>query len=224
MQGLEIILLFGAMILVMWSQSKVQSKYQQYSRVAVNAHYTGAEIARLILKRKGIYDVQVEMGQGLLSDHYDPRAKIVRLSPNVYNTNSVAAVSIAAHEVGHAIQHAENYGGIALRNTILPAAIVSGHLAWGVIIIGIFSNIDAIFFTGILMLGVIALFQTITLPVEFNASSRAIGLLTDMGILSADERSYAKDMLSAAAFTYVAALIATLAQIMRLLLLRGRRR
>ncbi len=224
MQGLEIILLFGAMILVMWSQSKVQNKYQQYSRVAVNAHYTGAEIARLILKRKGIYDVQVEMGQGLLSDHYDPRTKIVRLSPDVYNTNSVAAVSIAAHEVGHAIQHAENYGGIALRNTILPAAIVSGHLAWGVIIIGLFSNIDAIFFTGILMLGVIALFQTITLPVEFNASSRAIGLLTDMGILSADERSYAKDMLSAAAFTYVAALIATLAQIMRLLLLRGRRR
>lgn len=224
MQGLEIILLFGAMILVMWSQSKVQNKYQQYSRVAVNAHYTGAEIARLILKRKGIYDVQVEMGQGLLSDHYDPRTKIVRLSPDVYNTNSVAAVSIAAHEVGHAIQHAENYGGIALRNTILPAAIVSGHLAWGVIIIGLFSNIDAIFFTGILMLGVIALFQMITLPVEFNASSRAIGLLTDMGILSADERSYAKDMLSAAAFTYVAALIATLAQIMRLLLLRGRRR
>ncbi len=224
MQGFELILFFGAMILVMWSQSKVQNKYQQYSRVAVNSQYTGAEIARLILKRKGIYDVQVEMGQGLLSDHYDPRSKIVRLSPNVFNTNSVAAVSIAAHEVGHAIQHAENYGGIALRNTILPAAIVSGHLAWVVIMIGIFSQIDVIFLLGIAMLGVIALFQTITLPVEFNASSRAIGLLTDMGILNSDERAYAKDMLSAAAFTYVAALIATLAQIMRLMLLRGRRR
>lgn len=224
MQGFELILFFGAMILVMWSQSKVQNKYQQYSRVAVNSQYTGAEIARLILKRKGIYDVQVEMGQGLLSDHYDPRSKIVRLSPNVFNTNSVAAVSIAAHEVGHAIQHAENYGGIALRNTILPAAIVSGHLAWVVIMIGIFSQIDVIFLLGIAMLGVIALFQTITLPVEFNASSRAIGLLTDMGILNSDERVYAKDMLSAAAFTYVAALIATLAQIMRLMLLRGRRR
>ena len=224
MQGFELILCFGAMILVMWSQSKVQNKYQQYSRVAVNSQYTGADVARLILKRKGIYDVQVEMGQGLLSDHYDPRSKIVRLSPNVFNTNSVAAVSIAAHEVGHAIQHAENYGGIALRNTIFPAAIISGHLAWVVIMIGIFSQIDVIFMLGIAMLGVIALFQTITLPVEFNASSRAIGLLTDMGFLNSDERAYAKDMLSAAAFTYVAALIATLAQIMRLMLMRGRRR
>lgn len=224
MQGFELILFFGAMILVMWSQSKVQNKYQQYSRVTVNSQYTGADVARLILKRKGIYDVQVEMGQGLLSDHYDPRSKIVRLSPNVFNTNSVAAVSIAAHEVGHAIQHAENYGGIALRNTILPAAIISGHLAWVVIMIGIFSQIDVIFMLGIAMLGVIALFQTITLPVEFNASSRAIGLLTDMGFLNSDERAYAKDMLSAAAFTYVAALIATLAQIMRLMLMRGRRR
>jgi uncharacterized protein len=220
---MEYILLFGAMILVMWSQSKVKGKYERYSRVSANTPYTGAQIASMILKRKGIYDVQVEMGQGLLSDHYDPKAKVVRLSPNVYNTNSIAAVSIAAHEVGHAIQHAENYGGIALRNTILPAAIISGHLAWFVIIIGLFT-FDAIFFAGIAMLGVIALFQTVTLPVEFNASTRALELLTNIGILNADEKSYAKDMLSAAAFTYVAALIATLAQIMRLLLLRGRRR
>ncbi|PKM69432.1 MAG: peptidase [Firmicutes bacterium HGW-Firmicutes-19] len=221
---MEYILLFGAMILVMWSQSKVKGKYEQYSRVAANTHYTGAQIATMILKRKGIYDVQVEMGQGLLSDHYDPKAKIVRLSPNVFNTNSIAAVSIAAHEVGHAIQHAENYGGIALRNTILPAAIVSGHLAWVVIMIGLFSGIDILFLAGISMLGVIALFQTVTLPVEFNASSRALELLSNMNILNSDEQSYAKDMLSAAAFTYVAALIATLAQIMRLFLLRGRRR
>jgi uncharacterized protein len=220
---MEYFLLFGAMILVMWSQSKVSGKYEQYSRIAANTHYTGAQIAAMILKRKGIYDVQVEMGQGMLSDHYDPKAKIVRLSPDVYNNNSIAAVSIAAHEVGHAIQHAENYGGIALRNAILPAAIVSGHLAWVVIIIGLFT-FDAIFFTGIAMLGVIALFQTVTLPVEFNASTRALELLTNMGLLNADEKPYAKDMLSAAAFTYVAALIATLAQIMRLLLIRGRRR
>jgi uncharacterized protein len=220
---MEYFLLFGAMILVMWSQSKVSGKYEQYSRIAANTHYTGAQIAAMILKRKGIYDVQVEMGQGMLSDHYDPKAKIVRLSPDVYNNNSIAALSIAAHEVGHAIQHAENYGGIALRNAILPAAIVSGHLAWVVIIIGLFT-FDAIFFTGIAMLGVIALFQTVTLPVEFNASTRALELLTNMGLLNADEKPYAKDMLSAAAFTYVAALIATLAQIMRLLLIRGRRR
>jgi Zn-dependent membrane protease YugP len=220
---MEYFLLFGAMILVMWSQSKVSGKYEQYSRIAANTHYTGAQIAAMILKRKGIYDVQVEMGQGMLSDHYDPKAKIVRLSPDVYNNNSIAALSIAAHEVGHAIQHAENYGGIALRNAILPAAIVSGHLAWVVIFIGLFT-FDAIFFTGIAMLGVIALFQTVTLPVEFNASTRALELLTNMGLLNADEKPYAKDMLSAAAFTYVAALIATLAQIMRLLLIRGRRR
>jgi len=221
---MEYILLFGAMILVMWSQSKVKGKYEQYSRVLAETHYTGAQIASMILKRKGIYDVQVEMGQGLLSDHYDPKAKIVRLSPNVYNTNSIAALSIAAHEVGHAIQHAENYGGIALRNTILPAAIISGHLAWGVILIGLFAGLDILFFAGIAMLGVIALFQTVTLPVEYDASSRAITLLSNMNILNSDEQSYAKDMLSAAALTYVAALIATLAQIMRLFLLRGRRR
>jgi uncharacterized protein len=221
---MEYILLFGAMFLVMWSQSKVKGKYEQYSRVSAETHYTGAQIASMILKRKGIYDVQVEMGQGLLSDHYDPKAKIVRLSPDVYNTNSIAALSIAAHEVGHAIQHAENYGGIALRNTILPAAIISGHLAWGVILIGLFAGLDILFFAGIAMLGIIALFQTVTLPVEFDASSRAITLLSNMDILNGEELTYAKDMLSAAALTYVAALIATLAQIMRLFLLRGRRR
>lgn len=219
----EYLLLFGAMILVAWSQNKVRGKYQQYSRIAVNAHYTGEDVAKMILKRNGISDVQVEMGQGFLSDHYDPKAKIVRLSPDNFRTNSIAAVSIAAHEVGHAIQHAENYGAIALRNAILPAAIISGHLAWAVIMIGLFT-FPSIFYLGIAMLGVIALFQTVTLPVEFNASSRALELLSEMNIINSDERSYAKDMLSAAAFTYVAALIATLAQIMRLLLIRGRRR
>lgn len=219
----EYVLLFGAMILVVWSQKKVRGKYEQYSRVATSSQYTGQDVARLILKRKGIYDVQVEMGQGLLSDHYDPKAKIVRLSPDIYSKSSIASVSIAAHEVGHAIQHAENYGGIALRNTILPAAIISGHLAWAVIMIGLFT-FPVIFYLGIAMLGVIALFQTVTLPVEFNASSRAMSLLSDMNILNSEEQSYAKDMLSAAAFTYVAALIASLAQILRLLLLRDRRR
>jgi Zn-dependent membrane protease YugP len=219
----EYVLLFGAMILVMWSQNKVKGKYERYSRIAANSPSTGEDIAKMILKRNGISDVQVEMGQGLLSDHYDPKAKVVRLSPSNFSTNSIAAVSIAAHEVGHAIQHAENYGGIALRNTILPAAIISGHLAWIVIMIGFFT-FPAIFYLGIAMLGVIALFQTVTLPVEFNASSRAMSIISEMDLLTSDEQSYAKDMLSAAAFTYVAALIATLAQIMRLLLMRGRRR
>jgi uncharacterized protein len=219
----EYVLLFGAMILVAWSQNKVRGKYERYSRIAANSRYTGEDVAKMILSRNGIHDVQVEMGQGFLSDHYDPKAKIVRLSPGNFSTNSIAAVSIAAHEVGHAIQHAENYGGIALRNAILPAAIISGHLAWVVIMIGFFT-FPAIFYVGIGMLGVIALFQTVTLPVEFNASSRAMNLISEMGILNSDEQSYAKDMLSAAAFTYVAALIATLAQIMRLLLIRGRRR
>jgi uncharacterized protein len=219
----EYALLFGAMILVMWSQNQVRGKYDRYSRLLANTRYTGEDVAKMILKNNGITDVKVEMGQGLLSDHYDPKAKVVRLSPNNFSTNSIAAVSIAAHEVGHAIQHAENYGGIALRNAILPAAIISGHLAWVVIMIGFFT-FPAIFYLGIAMLGVIALFQTVTLPVEFNASSRAMSLNSEMGILSSDEQSYAKDMLSAAVFTYVAALIATLAQIMRLLLIRGRRR
>ncbi len=225
---MDILIYILAIILVMWSQAKVKGAYQKFSRMAANTRYTGADVARLILKRQGIYDVDVEIGQGVLSDHYDPKHKIVRLSPAVFNTNSIAAVSIAAHEVGHAIQHEQNYGFIALRNTLLPLAIISGHLGWTVVIIGLITStsnaINPLFWLGIGMLSIIALFQTVTLPVEFDASKRALTLLVDEGILSNDEQSYAKQMLSAAAFTYIAALLASVLNIIRLIMLSGRRR
>ena len=222
--GYDIILYLLAFVIMMSAQASVQRAYTRFSRMKANTRYTGADVANLILKRQGIFDVDVEPSRGQLSDHYDPRSKKVRLSEGVYNTNSIAAISIAAHEVGHAIQHHVGYKALVLRNTILPAAIVAGNLGWGVLIFGLLFNSIQLMYAGILMLVIIAVFQLVTLPVEFDASKRALQLLTDEGVLSLDERSYAKSMLSAAAMTYVAALIGTLLQILRFLLIAGRRR
>lgn len=219
----EILLIVLASVIVMFAQSRVQGAYQKFSRMAANTRYTGADVARMILRRQGIDNVEVVMGQGVLSDHYNPKTKVVSLSPAIFNTNSIAAVSVAAHEVGHAIQHAHGYAFLAVRNTLLPLTVVAGNLAWGVILLGLFIS-PQIMWIGISMLGVVAVFQTVTLPIEFNASKRALNLLVDEGILSYDEQSYAKQMLSAAALTYVAALLATLFQILRLVLMNNRRR
>ncbi len=222
--GYEFILYLLAIVIMISAQAKVQRAYTRFSRMKANTRYTGADVANLILKRQGIFDVDVEPSRGQLSDHYDPRSKKVRLSEGVYNTNSIAAISIAAHEVGHAIQHHVGYKALVLRNTILPAAIVAGNLGWGVLIFGLIFSSTGLLYAGIGMLGIIAVFQLVTLPVEFDASSRALQLLTDEGILSLDETSYAKSMLSAAAMTYVAALIGTLLQIIRFLMIANRRR
>mgnify|MGYP001048568988 CR=1 FL=1 len=222
--GFDIFIYLLAAIIMMAAQSRVQNAYRRFSRMPANTRYTGADVANLILRRQGISDVDVEPGKGVLSDHYDPKAKKVRLSEGIYGSNSIAAVAVAAHEVGHAIQHHTGYKALALRNTILPAAIVAGNLGWGVLLFGLLFGSNQLFYIGIGMLGVIALFQLITLPVEFDASARALNLLVDEGIIGLDERPYAKSMLSAAAMTYVAALIGTLLQIMRFLLIANRRR
>lgn len=212
-----------AIVLVLWSQSKVQGAYKHFSTVRTENHLTGAAVARAILDRNGLGGVQVQISQnGLLSDHFDPRTNIVNLSPKVYNEDSIASVAVAAHEVGHAIQFAENYSFIGIRNKLLPVAIVSGNLAWGVIIFGLLLRISPVLYIGIAMLGVIALFQLVTLPVEFDASGRALRILSSEGFITDDESADAKAMLRAAAFTYVAALLATLLQIFRLVLLSGR--
>lgn len=222
--GYDFILYLVAALIMMAAQGKVKSTYNRFSKMRASTSYTGYDVAKLIMQRQGINDVQVEKAKGMLSDHYDPKAKVVRLSEGVYNTNSIAAISIAAHEVGHVIQHHQGYGFLALRNSILPAAIVAGNLGWGVLIFGLIFSSASLMYVGIGMLGIIALFQLVTLPVEFDASSRALTLLVDEGIVSLDERSYAKSMLSAAALTYVAALIGSLLQILRFALLANRRR
>lgn len=222
--GYDIIIYILAAVIMMAAQAKVQNAYRRFSKMRADTSYTGSDVARLILQRQGITDVDVEPGKGTLSDHYDPKAKKVRLSQGVYNSNSIAAISIAAHEVGHAIQHNQGYSILALRNMILPAAIVAGNLGWGVLLFGLLFGATSLMYVGIFMLVIIALFQLVTLPVEFDASKRALVLLVDEGVISLDERSYAKSMLSAAAMTYVAALIGTLLQILRFALLANRRR
>ncbi len=211
-----------ALVLVVWAQFKVNGAYARYRNVATRRGYRGVEAARMILNQNGLHDVKIEVTTGgELSDHYDPQTNTVRLSRDVYYNDSIASVAISAHEVGHAIQHATNYGFIGLRNMILPYAMISSKLGWTILFLGIMFTLDSLFYIGIIMLCVIALFQLITLPVELNASKRALALLESNGIILAEEKRDCKAMLSAAAFTYIAALISTLLQILRLL---GRRR
>ena len=211
-----------ALVLVVWAQFKVNGAYARYRNVATRRGYRGVEAARMILNQNGLHDVKIEVSTGgELSDHYDPQTNTVRLSRDVYYNDSIASVAISAHEVGHAIQHATNYGFIGLRNMILPYAMISSKLGWTILFLGIMFTLDSLFYIGIIMLCVIALFQLITLPVELNASKRALTLLESNGIILAEEKRDCKAMLSAAVFTYIAALISTLLQILRLL---GRRR
>ncbi len=220
---MDIVLYIGALVLVIWSQSAVQGAYRKYKDVQIEQRITGYQVAKKILDEHNLSDVKIEYATGILSDHYDPKTNTVRLSEAIYDGSSVASVAVAAHEVGHAVQHAEGYAGIKMRDAILPAAIISSKLGWGVLFIGLFSGLDSLFYLGIGALVVIAIFQLVTLPVEFNASSRALTYLDSMGIVNEYEHDDAKKMLSAAAFTYVAALVSTLAQILRMVLLRSNR-
>ncbi len=222
--GFDFVIYLVAAGLMLMAQMKVQSAYSRYSKMPSQSHLNGSQVAQLILSRSGIHDVDVEAVSGVLSDHYDPRTKKVRLSQGIYNSNSIAAISVAAHEVGHAIQHHSGYGFLALRNMILPAAIMAGNLGWIALIIGLIFNSSTLITMGIIMLMIIALFQLITLPVEFDASKRALVMLNQEGILSREEQTYAKSMLSAAAMTYVAALASTLLQILRFVMMSNRRK
>lgn len=222
---MEMILYLAAIVLVMWSQMKVQGAYSRYRQVETVRGYTGAETARRILDSYGLNDIPVEVSQGgSLSDHYDPRGRTVRLSRDIYSGTSIASVAVAAHECGHAIQHAENYGLIAVRDSILPLAMVSNQLSWIALFAGLFFSITGLFYAGIIMLSCIALFQLVTLPVELDASKRAMSIVYEQGFVIDDERRDVKAMLNAAAFTYVAALISSLLQILRLMMMFNRRR
>lgn len=221
---MDLILYFAAIAIALWAQTSVKNVYNRFSKVAATTRLTGFDVAQLIMRRQGVSDVNVEMTQSLLGDHYDPRSKTVRLSPTVYNTNSIASIAIAAHEVGHVLQDHEGYAFLKLRNSMLPLAVISGNLAWIVIIIGFFASSLNLIYIGLLMLGVIAFFQLVTLPLEYDASARANRLLVEEGIIGFEDLPYVKKMLNAAALTYVAALATTLLQIVRILFLTQRRR
>ncbi|NLD45688.1 MAG: zinc metallopeptidase [Clostridiaceae bacterium] len=219
-----LVLVVPALLLSLYAQTRVKSTYAKYSRIANKKGLTGAEIAKAILERNGLYDVRIEPVAGELTDHYDPRTKVVRLSQGVYGSNSVAAIGVAAHETGHAIQHGESYGPLVLRSTLVPVAGIGSSLGFPLAIAGIFLSFGPLVTVGILLYTVAVLFYVITLPVEFNASSRAIRTLEDTGILDYDEIDPAKKVLSAAAMTYVASAAVALANLLRLILLSNRRR
>jgi len=215
------ILLIPAILLALYAQTKVQSTYSKYLRVPSKRGMTGAEAARELLYKNQIYDVKVEPIDGRLSDHYDPRTKTLRLSRDVYSSSSLAALGIAAHETGHAIQHAYEYAPLRLRNVIVPVANIGSSLAFPLLLLGLVLGLPNLALIGVLAFSLAVLFQLITLPVEFNASRRAIEALETGGIIYPDEVRPTRKVLSAAALTYVAATIMAVMQLMRLLLLSG---
>ncbi len=217
------LVLIGAVI-CMWASSRVNSTYTKYSRVRSMSGMTGAQAAERLLRSQGIYDVTVQQVSGRLTDHYDPRTKTVNLSQAVYGQTSVAAIGVAAHECGHAIQDYQGYAPLRLRSAFVPVASLGSRLAWPLIVIGLLIGMSPLLEFGIWMFVLAVLFQLITLPVEFNASARATNLLGDVGILGSQEVEYTKIVLRAAAFTYVASAASSILQLLRLVVLFGGRR
>ena len=212
-------------ILSMIASAKLNSTYSRYSRVGSRCGMTGAEAARQLLARQGIYDVQVRRVAGNLTDHYDPRTKTVNLSDSVYGATSIAAIGVAAHECGHAMQDAEGYSPLRLRSSLVPVANLGSQLCWPLIIIGLLMGGSPLLIKiGILLFSMAVLFQLVTLPVEYNASHRAVTLLDETGILAGQEVGQTRQVLNAAALTYVAAAAGAILQLLRLLLLFGDRR
>lgn len=216
-----ILVLIGA-LLSMWASARVNSTYQKYARVRSCSGLTGAETAQRILNGAGIYDVRVEHISGNLTDHYDPRSRVLRLSDSVYGSTSVAAIGVAAHECGHAIQDDESYAPLKIRNAFVPVANFGTKAAMPIILIGlIFGSSYTLIQIGLLCFALGTLFQLITLPVEFNASARAVRILGDTHMLTDEELGHTKKVLSAAAMTYVAAAAASILSLLRLILLFG---
>lgn len=212
-------------VVCMIAQGNVSSTFKRYSKVANSRGYTGADVAKMLLHQNGIYDVQVERINGSLTDHYDPTKKVLRLSDSVYGSKSVAALGVAAHETGHAVQHAKGYVPLTLRSAIFPVVSFSSKIAMPLFIMGIllagFINSYSLALAGAILFGAVVVFQVVTLPVEFNASSRALKMLADYNYLEPKEVSGARKVLSAAALTYVAAAAASLVQLLRLLAIVG---
>ena len=228
------IVLIPAMIFAFWAQARVNSTFKRYAKVHSCRGLTGAEAARRVLDAAGLYQVRIEHIRGHLTDHYDPRENVIRLSDATFNSTGIAAIGVAAHEAGHAVQHAQGYAPIKLRAAIIPITSIGSKLSMPLFLIGMLfagggylgGGIgETLMLTGILFFSFSTLFQLVTLPTEFNASSRAMKALEDGGVLAADELPVAKKTLSAAAMTYVAALATSLASLLRLILIfNGNRR
>lgn len=212
------ILVLLAAVLAIYAQTKVTSTYNQYKKIPNSRQITGATVARQILDSEGLYDVEIFENQGTLSDHYNPSKRTIHLSSDVYYGTSIASLAVAAHECGHAIQYKEKYVPIAIRNAILPVANVGQYLGWIAISIGFILGYTSIAWIGLILMGGILAFQLVTLPVEFDASSRALHILKTR-YLNENEYVGAKKMLSAAAMTYIAAMISTLMSMLRIVLI-----
>lgn len=217
-----ILVIIGAVI-CMIASANVSRTFNKYSRVYTTRRVAANQVAAQILQGAGIHDVRIERIQGNLTDHYDPRNKVLRLSESVYDSTSVAAVGVAAHECGHAVQHNVGYVPIKLRNAVVPVVNLGSKLSWPVIMIGLVLGSVGLLQVGIILFAFTLVFQVITLPVEFNASGRALRILKERGILYGDEISGARRVLGAAAMTYVTSTVATILQLLRLVLLFGRR-
>lgn len=218
-----LILVVPALLISLWAQFKVSSTFNRYNNVFSRRGYTAAQIARTILDANGLQNVRIEHVTGKLTDHYDPRANVIRLSDSVYDSTSVAAIGVAAHESGHAVQYAVGYSPIKLRNAVIPLTNIGSTLSMPLLLLGLIFSFRPLVIGGILLFSLVALFQLITLPVEFNASNRALQILQTGNYLSDEELVSARKTLSAAAMTYVAALLVSLMQLLRLILLYGRR-
>lgn len=219
MMGLLLLLTFACFGLTIWAQFKVKGNYNQWSKVAASSGLTGAEVARQILDQNGLYDVAVEPVRGVLSDHYDPIKRVVRLSENNYYGSSIAAVSVAAHEVGHAIQHKEQYSMLVLRHRMFPVVNLTSGIAPFLLLAGLFLRFLELFGLGVLFYAGAVAFQLVTLPVEFNASSRAKDILLKNGFIRNQEERGVNKVLGAAAFTYVASTLLALVELLRFVLL-----
>lgn len=216
------LLLLPAIIIAFWAQSKVSSTYKKYRTVRTMNGYTGENVARMILDSAGLYDVPVVETRGELTDHYDPRSRVVRLSTDIFHGSSIAAAGIAAHEVGHAIQHQEQYKPLVLRTSMAVAVNISSQASIFIFMIGLIFSIPMLTNIGIIFFTVAVFYQIITLPVEFNASRRALKILESRNILYGNEVNGAKNVLSAAAMTYVAAALMSISQLIRLIAISNR--
>lgn len=207
------------MLLPLYAQRKVMSTYKKYAKVQSTSNMNGAQVARRILDMNGLEDVRVERVDGVLSDHYDPTDRVVRLSADNYDYASVAGTAVAAHEVGHAIQHKEAYTFLTVRSKLVPAANISSNASWIFIMIGAIASFQPLMLIGIVLLAIGVVFQVVTLPVEFDASKRAMNQIVELGIINNEEEPHARKVLTAAAMTYVAAAATAVMELLRLILM-----
>ena len=218
------IIVLPALLLALYAQSKVSSTFNRYSKVYARSGLTAAQAADAIMRQNGITDVRIERVRGNLTDHYDPRARILRLSDGVYDSTSIAALGVAAHEAGHAVQHAQGYMPLEIRNVFAPVASIGSNAAIPLFILGLLFSWEPLVTVGLVCFSFVVVFSLITLPVEFNASSRAVASLSGYGYLSQEETDGAQKVLNAAALTYVASALTAILQLARLFILSGRSR